>query len=117
VIAADQNIAPKVGYEEAISLAYKTYGVTKDEAFFDPLNGFSAPPFYIFEACSVPNDGCSGWIAINAWTGDAWDDWSCKPLSSKSLDRAKAQIRKRFTTTELKQYSKLSRMKPGCMGY
>jgi len=112
----EPSIPTKLSHDEAVAISFKVYGVTPDEAFFEPQDWNEGDAFAVFEACSVPHNGCSGWIAINMWTGDPWDAWLCKRLPGSNVKRELAGIRDRFTKEELKQYSKLHRLKPPCLG-
>jgi hypothetical protein len=44
-----------------------------------------------------------------------WNLWHCETLKTPALETSKAAIRKRFTPAEMKDYKRLSAMKPACM--
>lgn len=56
----------------------------------------------------------AGFSAVNPWTGDVWDLWSCKRLSTPLLRRSQARIHALFTGAERKRYPALRRLKPFC---
>lgn len=56
------------------------------------------------------------WLAVNPWTGDVWELWTCKRLSTPALRKSQAAIRESFSGAEARQYAKLHAMKPACYG-
>jgi hypothetical protein len=70
--------------------------------------------FFVIEQTGLIGDAV-GWIAVNRWTGDVWDAWACKRLSTPSLRRSQAKIRARFGGTQAR-YAKLNTLKPLCWG-
>jgi hypothetical protein len=57
-----------------------------------------------------------GWLAVNPWTGDVWDVWLCKRLSTAPLRKSQAAIRRRFRPEELRQYARFRKKRPVCYG-
>jgi len=75
-----------------------------------------SPPFFVFYGVNQPPvEGSFGYFAVNPWTGDVWALWGCRKLSTRALRKSQAEIRKRFTREELKQYARLRRIKPECI--
>lgn len=116
VKASDISPATKLDADEARLLAVEAYDhgmapewflddhETKDHSFFI-VYGFNPPPA----------EGGFGFFAVNLWTGDVWDLWSCRKLFTPALRRSRAAIKRRFTPAELKQYPRLTRLKPECI--
>ncbi len=74
-------------------------------------------PFYAVESLGQ-KAGTVGWYAVNPWTGDVWDYWSCnrvKRLTSPLLRRRQAEIKTRFSKQELQDYDRLRDLDPGCL--
>ncbi|WP_158918259.1 hypothetical protein [Caulobacter sp. S45] len=72
--------------------------------------------FYAYQGIGRPGtEGGFGFFSVNPWTGDVWALWGCYKLKMPELRAAKAEIRRRFTAAELKQYDRLSRLKPDCI--
>jgi hypothetical protein len=69
-------------------------------------------PFLSFQALSVTST--VGFFAVNPWTGDVWALWGCHKLDTRALRKDQAAIRRKFSATELKQYARLSALKPFC---
>lgn len=81
---------------------------------YDP--GMSRRFFEFYGITTSPgSEGGFGYFAVNPWTGDVWALWGCHQLSTPTLRRSQAQIRRRFTHDELKQYPRLARFKPKCV--
>jgi len=70
--------------------------------------------FIIFNTNSAPAEGGFGFFAVNRWTGDVWALWGCHRLSTPALRKSQAAIRRRFSPAQMKQYARLSRLKPEC---
>jgi hypothetical protein len=82
----------------------------------DPSPRKFSPPFFAFYGISKPPaEGSYGYFAVNPWTGDVWGLWGCHRLTSPALRKSQAEIRRRFTREEMKQYAKLHRLKPECI--
>jgi hypothetical protein len=73
-----------------------------------------SPPFFVFYGLNE-SDGGFGYFAVNPWTGDVWALWECRKLSTQALRKSQAEIRRRFTHQEIKQYSRLAHLKPECI--
>ncbi len=61
------------------------------------------------------NDFIDVW-AVNPWTGDVWNIWSCEKFSNKRARKAQVEIRQRFTAEEMKKYKYLTALMPDCYG-
>jgi|SRR5208283_5912598 len=73
------------------------------------------PDFYFFCA-TWPNPTGSpviGYFAVNPWTGDVWNADDCEHLTSKSVQKTQADIRKRFHFKR-EEYAKLREKMPLC---
>jgi len=90
------------------------YGADKYLDAFDDDSNLSRPFFVFYGVNESPAEGSFGYFAVNPWTGDVWSLWGCRELSTPALRRSQAEIRKRFTREELKQYARLRRLKPEC---
>ncbi len=72
--------------------------------------------FYVYQGIGRPGtEGGFGYFAVNPWTGDIWALWGCYKINKPRLPALKAEIRRRFTPEELRQYRRLSRLKPDCV--
>lgn len=60
--------------------------------------------------------GMRGDYAVNPWTGDVWNLWGCKRESNSALRKAQAEIKKRFTLEEMKQYHRFHLLRPVNVG-
>jgi hypothetical protein len=90
------------------------YGSDTDLKFFDYSSNVG-PPFLVFYGITLPPvEGYFGAFAVNPWTGDVWDYWGCHKMSTPALRKSQAEIRRRYTRAELKQYVKLRRLRPDC---
>jgi hypothetical protein len=113
--AQPSAVAWKLDGQEAQKLAAATGHVKfpEDLDFQDRMTG---PSFFIYYGVNQPPaEGGFGFFAVNRWTGDVWDLWGCHELSTLALRKSQRQIRRRFTRHELKQYSRLAQLKPGCI--
>ena len=55
-----------------------------------------------------------GEFAVNPWTGHVWNLWTCKEITNLVVRKEQTEIKKRFTSEELKQYRRLAAFKPQC---
>jgi hypothetical protein len=91
------------------------HGSATDLDAFDYDSNLS-PPFFVFYGVNEPPaEGSFGHFAVNPWTGDVSSLWGCRKLSTPALRKSQAEIRKRFTREELKQYARLRHFKPECV--
>jgi len=104
-----EEIPQKIASEEARKLALLATGEVSLE--YDGPSKYDQ--FFVFEALG-PEAG-SSFFKVNPWTGDVWDEWGCKKLSTPGLRKLQAKIRKRFTKDELKEYQKLRKIRPECV--
>lgn len=126
--AVDPYIPKKVTDLEALDLVFSAlyrhkpgeidpYSQPSTEPNLDVTSPKRGAPFYSVQSLG-PIAGTAGWYAVNPWTGDVWDFWSCnrvKRLTSPLLRRRQAEIKTRFTTQELQQYDRLRDLDPGCL--
>ncbi len=50
--------------------------------------------------------------AVNPWTGDVWDLWSCERVSNASLRKMQTEIKQKFNSDEIKEYKRLHNLRP-----
>jgi hypothetical protein len=101
----------KIDEQTALRLASEAYGV--DEKWFDYDAGLSRR-FFVYYGLTE-SDGSFGFFAVNPWTGDVWSLWGCRRLSTPALRKSQAEIRRRFTRHEMRQYRRLAQIKPECI--
>ena len=91
------------------------YGSTKyiNSFAYEGSDSKIDPPFFVYDGMG-PVNGSFGFFAVNPWTGDVWNLWGCWKESKPASRKLQVKIRKKFTADELKQYTHLSRLKPGC---
>ncbi len=119
VAAYEAKIEWKIDESTAQRLAAEgDHGSPTGLKYFDYDSNISSnfsPPFIVFDGLTKPPvEGSFGVFAVNPWTGDVWNLWGCHRLSTPALRKSQAAIRQRFTREELKQYARLSRLKPEC---
>ena|SRR6185369_17544430 len=51
--------------------------------------------------------------AVNPWTGDVWDMFSCQQISNPQIQKIQEAIKKMFNAKELKEYERLRSLRPG----
>jgi hypothetical protein len=106
-------VAQKVDRQAAQQLAAQGYSWPLIYMEYDRREKF----FYLFAALGGQYATAPvGWITVNPWTGDVWDVWSCNKLSTATLRKSQAAIRRKFQRDELRQYSRLRALKPICHG-
>jgi len=88
------------------------HGSATDLGDFDYDTSQKDPLFCLLRCNSTPAEGSFGYFAVNPWTGDVWALWGCHKLSTPALRKSQAEIRRRFTHEQLKQYTRLRRLKP-----
>jgi hypothetical protein len=116
VAARAAEISWKIDEPAAQRLAAEAhYGADKRLDVFDYDSNLSPPFFVYYGLTEPPVEGSFGYFAVNPWTGDAWALWGCRKLSTPALRKSQAEIRRRFTHEELKQYARLRRLKPECI--
>ena len=104
----------KIDEDTAQRLAAQAYNHGMEPKWFDFDPGMSHR-FFEFDGINRSGNGSFGFFAVNPWTGDVWALWGCHKLSTAALRKSQAEIRRRFTRQELKQYPHLSRLKPDCI--
>lgn len=115
VLARAEEPQWKIDEPTAERLAAEAYGHGMKPDRFDYSPGVDSP-FFDFDGYNVPPaEGSFGFFAVNPWTGDVWALWGCHKLSTPALRKSQAEIRRRFTPEELKQYARLSALKPECI--
>jgi len=103
----------KIDERTAWRLAAEAYDHGRDPKSFDYDPGMGRP-FFVYDGINEPN-GSFGFFAVNPWTGDVWDLWDCRRLSTPALRKSQAIIRSRFAPKELKQYKRLAAIRPECI--
>ena len=103
----------KIDEETAQHLAAEGWDHGKSPRWFDYDPGLGRP-FFVFYGLNK-SDGGFGYFAVNPWTGEVWALWGCHKLSTPALRRDLAAIQRRFKPEEIKEYARLSRLKPECI--
>jgi len=106
-----ENLAPKVDNELGFKLLALAKGAKHGNLYGGPDD---MSPFLIYEEAGK-YVGLPVWYAINPWTGDIWNVFpgkDCKHLVNPALVQEQQEIKKRFSTEELKEYKRLSELKP-----
>ena len=113
--AAAQEIPWKIDELAGQRLAAEgDHGAATGLDYFDYDSNIS-PPFLVYHGLTKPPvEGSFGYFAVNPWTGDVWELWDCRRLSTPALRKSQAAIRRRFTPEEMQQYARLRRLKPEC---
>jgi len=92
------------------------HGFNTDDFISEPYVEFGESFFnYSLLAPPPATWGMYGFFSVNQWTGDVWVLWGCNKLSTPALRKSQAQIRRRFTLAEMKDYATLRRLKPFCI--
>lgn len=117
--ARETSIPRKLDEPTAERLAAEAvFGADKLLEYLDYDENISrtfTPPFIVFDGLSKPPaEGSFGFFAVNPWTGDVRNMWGCHRLSTPALRKSQAEIRRRFTAAEMKQYARLRSLKPIC---
>lgn len=103
----------KISTVEAEKFVYQALRFNSDGSLV--YNGKSDDSgFYNFKGWSI-GSGSYGFFEVNPWTGDVWALWGCEKMSSPALLKSKAKIKHRFTSKELKEYSRLQAIRPSCI--
>ena len=111
------NIPKKIDQDQALQLilALEEHGIKPDELEFDNDTG---APFLVFVwLANDPVQGILAYDAVNPWTGDIWDFVTCERREGTlALRKLQSEIHRRFTAAEMKEYPRLHRLKPECIG-
>lgn len=103
----------KIDSDTAARLAAEAIGWTLKNIDYDKQEA----SFFIFAALGGRyGTAPAAWIGVNQWTGDVWDVWMCRRLSTPALRRSLAAIRRRFAANEMRQYARLHALRPICYG-
>jgi hypothetical protein len=109
---ARADIKKKISEKMAYYILSSNFGFGPGGGPYNYSEGVDKP-FYDYECLNLDAHSC-GYFAVNPWTGEVWDLWSCHKVSSAVSRRAQRKIKRRFTSEEMKQYRRLSRLKPSC---
>jgi hypothetical protein len=111
---AQAEIPKKLTERQAYQLIHRAFGNLHGGSFeYGPDLDKN---FYAYQGVGrVGTEGSFGFFSVNPWTGDVWDLWECHKLKRRRLQALKSAVRRRFTSEELKQYDRLSRLKPECI--
>jgi len=117
IAASTAQIPWKIEEPTAQRLAAEAhYGADEYLDAFNYDGDTMSPPFFVYYGLNEPpGEGGFSYFAVNPWTGDVWALWGCHKLSTPALRKSQEEIRKRFTREELKQYTRLRRLKPECI--
>lgn len=107
---AKETIAPKIDRQMA---RYLVGLVESDKASSFDYSPKMGAPFFTFQALSPAST--VGFFSANPWTGEVWALWGCYKINSPTLRKEQAAIRRKFAPAELKQYKRLSALKPFCI--
>jgi hypothetical protein len=115
--ASARPIGTKVGEQEARRLAAEAIGPSKFPFDLDFGAKMSGRSFFVYDGISAAPaaQGSFGFFAVNRWTGDVWSLWGCHKLSTPTLRKSQAVIKRRFKKDEMHQYFRLSQLKPECV--
>ncbi len=114
--AEANEIARKLDEKSAQSLAAAATGHSRTPEDLDYQGADFDPSFFVFYGLNLPPAMAGfGYFAVNPWTGEVWDLWGCHKLLTPVLRKSQAEIRRRFSPQELKQYRRLVRLKPDCI--
>ena len=105
------DLPKKIGTKAGARLAAEAVGGSARSMDFD---GKMAPPYYVYAWLGNGLLAVMGFLEVNPWTGDVWDMWSCNRLSTPTLVKSQARIRRQFTREDLKFYDELHDMTPEC---
>ena len=95
----DSGAVGKIDQRTAVRLAAEATSYTVHGDTIEPDNSDSA--FLVFAVLGGRYGTTPvAWLGVNPWTGDVWDIWACKRLSSTALRRDQAAIRKGFSATQ-----------------
>ncbi|HLI13726.1 MAG TPA: hypothetical protein VKY65_19200 [Alphaproteobacteria bacterium] len=109
------QIPKKIDEDTALQLVADAAGRRANEFGYDSDKSKLNAPFFVYaDLAPLPEQGFFGFFAVNPWTGDVWTLWGCYKLISEVSRATQLEIRKHFTPDELKQYARLSRLKPSC---
>jgi hypothetical protein len=106
------NVSQKVDTETAQRLAAEAYNWPERYIWYDRRDR----SFFVVAPLGGEYEAPVTWLAINPWTGDVWNVWQCKRLSTATLRKSLAAIRRRFRRNELPQYARLHALRPVCYG-
>jgi hypothetical protein len=110
--ATKPDLPWKIGEGEAVRLAAEAYNWSERYIWFDRRES----SFFVLAPLGGDVEAPVTWLAVNPWTGDVWNIWRCKRLSTALLRQSQAAIRRRFRTDELRQYARLHALRPDCYG-
>jgi len=107
------DVAAKINGKTAARLAAQGYGWNLKYMDYDR----EERSFFVFAALGGQYGTAPvGWLGVNRWTGDVWDVWNCRRLSTAALRKSQASIHQRFRRDERRQYARLRALKPVCDG-
>jgi hypothetical protein len=111
------DIPKKIDQDQALDLVLAAEGHDINPAEWE-FDGDTGAPFLVFLWWPPdPVQGVNAYDAVNPWTGDVWDFITCERMkSTPALRKLQREIRRRFTPAEMKQYQRLHRLKPQCIG-
>jgi hypothetical protein len=111
--ALAENVPKKIDIQQAKLLVYEVLEMKPDGSLDYDIKA-NYPTFFYFQGLG-PEAGSYGAFAVNYWTGDIWDLWGCRRITSALLRKSQAHIRSLFTKDERKEYPRLHSLKPECL--
>ncbi|MGH6737942.1 MAG: hypothetical protein ACREDY_02715 [Bradyrhizobium sp.] len=110
--AATPHEPSTIGEGEAMRLASQAYRWPEKNIWYDRRER----SFFVLAPLGGEVGAPVTWLGVNPWTGDVWDIWECKRLSTARLRRSQAAIRRRFPPGEMQRYARLHALRPTCYG-
>lgn len=111
-IGTNAALAWKIDEAEVLRLSAEAYNWPESHIWLDRQEG----SFYIIAPLGGEVEAPVTWLGVNLWTGDVWNTWRCKRLSTARLRKSQAAIRRRFRLDEWRQYARLHKLRPDCSG-
>jgi hypothetical protein len=114
-LGEEQKTLSPLENEPARVLAAEAYcGSTECLKWFEPVPPSPQfEPFFLFEGLG-PSAGAFGYFAVNRWSGDVWNLWDCKKISTPLSRKTKDEFQNQFKAEDLKKYGKLMAALPDC---
>ena len=115
VSVGGQSTSHRLGTKEASKLVNEGIRRENSGANIHVVSNPYDQDFIYFQATWANPVGSPviGNFAVNPWTGDVWNTAGCEHLSSPSLKKEQAGIRKRFGLTK-EEYAKFHARRPLC---
>jgi len=108
-----QKVNNRLG-SELVYLITKHKGILSVPGVYDHFDD-PEHPFLMYHLLGE-HSGTAGWFAVNIWTGDVWNTMggdNCIHYDTPALRQEIDKIKARFTKAELREYKRLSELRPG----